>query len=224
MIDTVIISGGNIQDGFALGFLKKRIEEGQRESLALVAADKGMEWFMRNREFTPDLAVGDFDSLSEEGEAYMESLKDLEIVRLKPEKDDSDTQSAVNHMIREGVKEILIFGATGTRLDHVLANLGLLSMGKEQGVQIVLADQWNYITLVESGTVLKKEEQFGKYVSFFSVGGDVAGLSLKGFKYPLNRYHLTVADSGLTVSNEITEETAEITYDSGQLLMIMSRD
>ena len=102
MIDTVIISGGNIQDGFALGFLKKRIEEGQRESLALVAADKGMEWFMRNREFTPDLAVGDFDSLSEEGEAYMESLKDLEIVRLKPEKDDSDTQSAVNHMIREG--------------------------------------------------------------------------------------------------------------------------
>ena len=40
MIDTVIISGGNIQDGFALGFLKKRIEEGQRESLALVAADK----------------------------------------------------------------------------------------------------------------------------------------------------------------------------------------
>ena len=224
MIDTVIISGGNIQDGFALGFLKKRIEEGQRESLALVAADKGMEWFMRNREFTPDLAVGDFDSLSEEGEAYMESLKDLEIVRLKPEKDDSDTQSDVNHMISEGAKEILIFGATGTRLDHVLANLGLLSMGKEQGVQIVLADQWNYITLVESGTVLKKEEQFGKYVSFFSVGGDVAGLSLKGFKYPLNRYHLTVADSGLTVSNEITEETAEITYDSGQLLMIMSRD
>ena len=213
MIDTVIISGGNIQDGFALGFLKKRIEEGQRESLALVAADKGMEWFMRNREVTP-----------EEGEAYMESLKDLEIVRLKPEKDDSDTQSAVNHMIREGAKEILIFGATGTRLDHVLANLGLLSMGKKQGVQIVLADQWNYITLVESGTVLKKEEQFGKYVSFFSVGGDVAGLSLKGFKYPLNRYHLTVADSGLTVSNEITEETAEITYDSGQLLMIMSRD
>ena len=224
MIDTVIISGGNIQDGFALGFLKKRIEEGQRESLALVDADKGMEWFMRNREFTPDLAVGDFDSLSEEGEAYMESLKDLEIVRLKPEKDDSDTQSAVNHMIREGANEFLIFGATGTRLDHVLANLGLLSMGKEQGVQIVLADQWNYITLVESGTVLKKEEQFGKYVSFFSVGGDVAGLSLKGFKYPLNRYHLTVADSGLTVSNEITEETAEITYDSGQLLMIMSRD
>ena len=45
-----------------------------------------------------------------------------------------------------------------------------------------------------------------------------------GFKYPLNGYHLTVEDSGLTVSNEISEETAEILYESGQLLMIMSRD
>ena len=219
MKDVIIVSGGNIQRDFALDFLKKN----KTEKVDLIAADRGVEFF-KGTDWQPEVAVGDFDSLSAEGALYLQGLRETEIMRLKPEKDDSDTQSAVNHMIREGAKEILIFGATGTRLDHVLANLGLLSMGKEQGVQIVLADQWNYITLVESGTVLKKEEQFGKYVSFFSVGGDVAGLSLKGFKYPLNRYHLTVADSGLTVSNEITEETAEITYDSGQLLMIMSRD
>lgn len=224
MIDTIIISGGNIQNGFALDFLKKRIEESRGEKITLVAADKGMEWFMKNREFIPDLAVGDFDSLSEEGQKYMESLKGPEIIRLKPEKDDSDTQSAVNQMIRKGAKDILILGATGTRLDHVLANLGLLSMGKEKGVHIAIADQWNYITLAESGTILHREEQFGKYVSFFTVGGDVTGLTLKGFKYPLNGYHLTVEDSGLTVSNEISEETAEILYESGQLLMIMSRD
>ena len=224
MIDTIIISGGNIQNGFALDFLKKRIEESRGKKITLVAADKGMEWFMKNREFIPDLAVGDFDSLSEEGKKYMESLKGPEIIRLKPEKDDSDTQSAVNQMIRRGAKDILILGATGTRLDHVLANLGLLSMGKEKGVHIAIADQWNYITLVDSGTVLKKEEQFGKYVSFFTVGGDVSGLTLKGFKYPLDGYDLTVADSGLTVSNEIAAETAEVTYDRGSLLMIMSRD
>ena len=86
MIDTVIISGGNIQNGFALDFLKKRIKEGGRESLALVAADSGMEWFMRNREFIPDLAVGDFDSLSEEGKKYMESLNGLKIIRLNRKK------------------------------------------------------------------------------------------------------------------------------------------
>ena len=219
MKDVIIVSGGNIQRDFALDFLKKN----KTEKVDLIAADRGVEFF-KGTDWQPEVAVGDFDSLSAEGALYLQGLRETEIMRLKPEKDDSDTQSAVNQMIRKGAKDILILGATGTRLDHVLANLGLLSMGKEQGVRIAIADQWNYITLAESGTILHREEQFGKYVSFFTVGGDVTGLTLRGFKYPLNGYHLTVEDSGLTVSNEISEETAEILYESGQLLMIMSRD
>ena len=213
----VIISGGELNEEFVLSVLA------EEEKQYVIGVDRGME-FLYAHQILPNYIVGDFDSLSEEGEAYMRSLSDLEIIRLCPEKDDSDTQSAVNHIIEKGARDILIFGATGTRLDHVLANLGLLSMGKEQGVRIAIADQWNYITLAESGTILHREEQFGKYVSFFTVGGDVTGLTLRGFKYPLNGYRLTVADSGLTVSNEISEETAEILYESGQLLMIMSRD
>ena len=224
MIDTIIVSGGNIHSDFALDFLKKRIKEGGRESLALVAADSGMEWFMRNREFIPDLAVGDFDSLSEEGKKYMESLNGLKIIRLKPEKDDSDTQSAMNYAIRTGAKEIVIFGVTGNRVDHLMANFGLLILAQNQGAEVTLVDRYNYMKLISDGTVLKKSEQFGKYVSFFTVGGDVSGLTLKGFKYPLDGYDLTVADSGLTVSNEIAAETAEVTFDRGSLLMIMSRD
>ena len=219
MKDVIIVSGGNIQRDFALDFLKKN----KTEKVDLIAADRGVEFF-KGTDWQPEVAVGDFDSLSAEGALYLQGLRETEVMRLKPEKDDSDTQSAVNQMIRKGAKDILILGATGTRLDHVLANLGLLSMGKEQGVRIAIADQWNYITLAESGTILHREEQFGKYVSFFTVGGDVTGLTLRGFKYPLNGYHLTVEDSGLTVSNEISEETAEILYESGQLLMIMSRD
>ena len=248
MTDTIIVSGGDIQSDFALDFLEKKIKE--NEKICLIAADRGLEFFLEHQ-LLPDVAIGDFDSLSEEGRGFLEihekgsgngeipyggmmgwkvqksfrdEAKEITVIRLRPEKDDSDTQSAVNHMISEGSREILILGATGTRLDHVLANLGLLSMGREKGVHIALADQWNYITLVDSGTVLKKEEQFGKYVSFFTVGGDVSGLTLKGFKYPLDGYDLTVADSGLTVSNEIAAETAEVTYDRGSLLMIMSRD
>ena len=224
MIDTIIVSGGNIQDGFALGFLKKIENKCGRKNIILIAADKGMEWFMRNPEFVPDLVVGDFDSLSSEGQAYMDTVKDMEILRLKPEKDDSDTQSAMNQAVKRGAKEILILGATGTRLDHVMANMGLMSLGKKLGVKVSIVDNCNYITLIPSGTILRKEEQFGRYVSFFSVGGDVTGMTLRGFKYPLEGYHLKVEDSGLTVSNEIQEETAEVIYQSGQLMMIMSRD
>ena len=223
MIDTVIVSGGMIQKDFALDFLKKLQKENKDQKLQLVAADRGLDFF-RETGLVPDLADGDFDSVSAEGKAYLDSLTRTRIMKLQPEKDDTDTQSALNLVIDQGARSILILGATGGRLDHFLGNLGLLTLGKQKGVKVALADEQNYICLVESGTRLYKDRQFGKYVSFFTVGGDVTGLTLKGFKYPLNGYHLTVEDSGLTVSNEISEETAEILYESGQLLMIMSRD
>lgn len=219
MKDTIIVSGGNIHKDFALDFLKKN----KTENTCLIAADRGVEFFM-GTDLEPDVAVGDFDSLSAEGAKYMETLKHTEIRRLKPEKDDSDTQSAANYAIEQGTERIMILGATGNRIDHLMANFGLLMLGKTKQVQIVLIDAYNYMSLIESGMILKKEEQFGKYVSFFPIEGEVTGLTLKGFKYPLNSYTLKVEDSGLTVSNEISDPEAEVTFETGKLLMIMSRD
>ena len=68
--------------------------------------------------------------------------------RLVPEKDDSDTQSAMNLAIELGCDSIEILGATGSRLDHVLANLGLLSYGEKNSVSVSIADQNNYICLL----------------------------------------------------------------------------
>ena len=219
MKDTIIVSGGNIHKDFALDFLKKN----KTENTCLIAADRGVEFFM-GTDLEPDVAVGDFDSLSAEGAKYMETLKHTEIRRLKPEKDDSDTQSAANYAIEQGTERIMILGATGNRIDHLMANFGLLMLGKTKQVQIVLVDAYNYMSLIESGMILKKEEQFGKYVSFFPIEGEVTGLTLKGFKYPLNIFTLKVEDSGLTVSNEISDPEAEVTFETGKLLMIMSRD
>ena len=222
MIDTIVVSGGNIQEDFALDFLKKT-EEKQGKMPYLIAADKGLEFFLHTG-ICPDMAVGDFDSLSDEGEEFLKSLENTEICRLRPEKDDSDTQSAVCRAAERGGKNIVLFGCLGTRLDHIFANMGLLVWGQQRGIRVFIYDRYNYITMIESGTVLKRKEQFGKYVSFFSLGGDVSGLTLKGFKYPLNCHYLKVSDCGLTVSNEISEEEAEVTFDSGNLVMIMSRD
>lgn len=227
MIDTIIVSGGNIQKDFALDFLRENRIKAGRENLCLIAADRGLEFFMEIGEkegFLPDMAVGDFDSLSEKGKEYLEHISGLEICRLKPEKDDSDTQSAVLTAIRRGSRVIAILGATGSRIDHVFANIELLSLGKEHGVEIILADSCNYITLAKSVSVLERSSLFGKFVSFFPVGGYVECLTLRGFHYPLTGHLLTAADSGLTVSNEIVEERAVVTYESGTLLMIMSRD
>ena len=237
MIDTIIVSGGDIQSDFALYFLKKNIEKAGRENIRLIAADRGLEFFL-DYLILPDVVIGDFDSLSEDGKNFLEMQNEdipyggmlewklqkgegkvVEVVRLRPEKDDSDTQSAMNYAIQNGAKEIVILGVTGNRVDHLMANFGLLILAQKQDTEVALADRYNYMKLIPSGTILKKAEQFGKYVSFFPLGGDVTGLTLEGYKY-----HLTTADSGLTVSNEISEEYAKVTYESGTLLMIMSRD
>ena len=242
MIDTIIVSGGDIQSDFALYFLKKNIEKAGRENIRLIAADRGLEFFL-DYLILPDVVIGDFDSLSEDGKNFLEMQNEdipyggmlewklqkgegkvVEVVRLRPEKDDSDTQTAMNYAIQNGSNEILILGVTGNRVDHLMANFGLLILAQKQDTEVALADRYNYMKLIPSGTILKKAEQFGKYVSFFPLGGDVTGLTLEGFKYPLDKYHLTTADSGLTVSNEISEEYAKVTYESGTLLMIMSRD
>ena len=110
MKDVIIVSGGNIQRDFALDFLKKN----KTEKVDLIAADRGVEFF-KGTDWQPEVAVGDFDSLSAEGALYLQGLRETEIMRLKPEKDDSDTQSAVNFAIDRGAERITILGATGNR-------------------------------------------------------------------------------------------------------------
>lgn len=221
MIDTIIVSGGNIQKDFALPFIKKEIEK--KQDILLIAADRGLD-FLLEAGVLPTVAIGDFDSLSMSGKEYLERAGKTEIIRLKPEKDDSDTQSALMYAAGKGAKNIAIFGATGTRIDHLMANLGLLLLGEKRKLHVEIFDAYNRISLAGNGEILEREKQFGNYVSFFSIGGDVTGLTLEGFKYPLQEYHLKMEDCGLTVSNEIVEERAKITFSSGKLLMIMSRD
>ena len=208
MIDTVIVSGGMIQKDFALDFIRKIEEERKGKKLLLLAADRGLDFFLETG-LVPDIVDGDFDSLSGAGKAYLESLDHTEIVRLNPEKDDTDTQSTLNLAIRRGAKNILILGATGGRLDHFIGNMGLLGYGRQKGVNVILADAQNYICLVENGYIIRKDSE---------------GLTLKGFKYPLDHYRLTTDNCGRTVSNEIQEEKAKVLYEKGSLLMIMSRD
>ena len=78
-------------------------------------------------------------------------------------------------------------------------------------------------TPVEKEFSLRKEEQYGTYVSLFPMGETVEGLTLEGFKYPLDHYQLKDRE-GLGVSNEITADTATVSWEQGVLLMIQSKD
>lgn len=212
----VIISGGHIDDAFAVGWLEKNKYD------LMIAADSGMNFLHRNG-IVPDIIAGDFDSAKEESVAYFQGLNNVQVMKLNPIKDDTDTEFVIREAIRRGAKEITVLGATGTRLDHVLANVNLLGIGLEESVFINLVDKHNRIRMIDDSLEVKRAEQFGDYVSVLPVKGDAKGVTLKGMKYTLKEADITCFSS-LGVSNEIVDETAKISVKQGILLVVESRD
>ena len=122
-----------------------------------------------------------------------------------------------------GAEEIHIVGGTGSRLDHMLANVYLLGLLREQGISAYLVDAHNRVQVIDQRIVIKKETQYGKYVSLLPFMGAVEGITLKGMKYPLEDYTLDHCHS-IGISNEITGEQAEIEFRTGRLVVIESKD
>lgn len=125
--------------------------------------------------------------------------------------------------MEQGCKKIHILGATGSRMDHVLGNIHLLGMAMEHGVEALMVDANNRIRMVNQGLALRKEEQYGNYVSLLPFTPQVTGLTLKGFKYQVEDFTLKCCHS-LGVSNEIAAEQAEIAFQEGTLVVVESRD
>lgn len=216
-MQALIITGGSIDDAFTLNFIKENPCD------LMIAADSGMEFFYRNG-LVPNVIVGDFDSVKKGVlEYFRKNNPDIKVMKFQPEKDETDTELALRTAMEAGCEKIWLLGATGTRLDHVLGNIHLLGMAMEQGCECIMLDAHNRIRMLKQGIRLKKAEQYGDYISLFPFTPTVKGLTLTGFKYPLQKYELQCYHS-LGVSNEITQEEAEISFEDGILLMMESRE
>lgn len=212
---TIIINGGNIEDDFALHFMQKETYD------YVIAVDKGLEFCYRAG-IRPDEMLGDFDSARPETKNYFEKLS-IPVQLYKPEKDQTDMENAMRLAIKRGSSEIMVLGATGTRMDHVLGSIYDLAIALEAGIPCALIDSHNRIRMIKKNLVIKKSKQYGKYVSILPFGGKVEKITLKGFYYPLNEYQMQ-ADEGLGISNEIVDEEAEISLGSGRLIVVESKD
>lgn len=215
----LIISGGSIEDAFAVDWIK------QYQPDYIIVADSGME-FMRCAGLVPDMIIGDFDSVAPETlEIFRTECMQKGIIwkELNPVKDNTDTEFAIREAMALGTKEIVILGGTGTRLDHVLGNIALLGIGLEESISIQLVDIHNRIRIIDKPLQLKRDEQFGTMVSLVPYFGEVRGLTLKGFKYPLQDFTMG-GFSSLGISNEIVAEVAEISFEEGYLIVIEARD
>jgi thiamine pyrophosphokinase len=190
----------------------------------VVAADGGA------RHATPlgldiDRWVGDGDSISE---AELERLRDrgIPIDLVAVEKDESDTELAIQAAVAAGADEVIVLGAFGgSRLDHAIANLTLLAHPALGRRAAILLDRSARVRLVRApgpdgrSVFMPLLGRVGDFVSLIPFGGDAAGLTTSGLQYPL-RDEALVLGSARGLSNVRRSDDASFTLGRGAILVI----
>lgn len=187
----------------------------------VIAADGGLA-YCGLLEIEPDLILGDFDSV---GEAEQQAISILEkeipdrIIRLKPEKDDTDMMAAIRIGLDKGYRDFRILAGTGGRFDHTLANIQTLLFLKRHDACGYLIDGSGMMLVIENEEVRFQKNLEG-YLSCFSLCEKSEGVTMKGLKFTLQDATIT-NDYPIGISNEFIDEEAVISVEQGQLLLIL---
>ncbi|MBP1999815.1 thiamine pyrophosphokinase [Paenibacillus shirakamiensis] len=186
----------------------------------IIGADRGA-LFLILHGVQPHLSVGDFDSINE-AEFEMVKQHSGQVISCDAyDKNLTDMELALELAINKGVQDVLMFGATGSRLDHTLANIQMLNHAMPNHVNISIIDANNYITLTDCS--YRVEDKGYTYVSLLPMTSNVTGINIEGFLYPLVNATLTQGQS-LGISNKLVGPFGQIYIKSGKLLIIQSRD
>ncbi|MDE5950125.1 MAG: thiamine diphosphokinase [Acetatifactor sp.] len=195
--------------------------EVSREDL-LIAVDGGLD-YCELLGLEPDLVLGDFDSAGETQLAQValwEEQSPERVIRLKPEKDDTDTLAAIRVALERGYTSFLLYGATGGRLEHTIANIQCLLFLKRHGAVGYLMDGLGMCFVMEDEEVRFRASMEG-YLSLFSLGGKALGVNIRGMKYELEDEEIT-NDFPIGISNEFIGQEAAGSVRQGQLLGIVT--
>jgi thiamine pyrophosphokinase len=175
----------------------------------IIAADGGLR-HTEKLGITPDVILGDFDSLG-----HIPAGANVFPV----EKDDTDAMLAVRRGLQLGYRDFLLYGSLdGPRLDHTVANFQTLQFLCDHDAFGILAGVNTMAAVVKNGSLSFPAGCEGT-VSVFCMGRDASGVTLKGLYYPLENGTLT-AGFPLGVSNHFTGDAAEISVKDGSLLVI----
>ena len=178
----------------------------------VICADGGYS-YAKAVGITVDYLISDFDSL----EKNEFCSGDTKLIELSSEKDETDTLAAVKLGLELGYAEFIIYASLGGRLDHTIANINTLNFILDKGARGRLVGRDAALEIIKENRTF--ENMRGKSLSLFSFHPHIPVVTLKGFKYPLNRYELSMSDS-VGISNIIACDTATIIIERGRLLVI----
>ncbi|PIC81434.1 thiamine diphosphokinase [Sporosarcina sp. P18a] len=194
-----------------------------QEDTVYIGVDRGALYLLE-KGIQPNEAVGDFDSVTEEQLKQINS--NVEIVhRAHEDKDETDTELAVQRALAYEPDYIILTGVTGGRLDHLQSALHLLyrMQAENRKVKFKIHNTTNDIRVMLPGVRRVKKDARYPYTSFFSFGPVVTGLTLTGFKYETVNERLEMGVTRFT-SNETVADVCTISFREGICLMVRSSD
>jgi len=158
-----------------------------------------------------DMVIGDLDTVNEK---KITIHADVEIVN-KPSQDLNDFEKALIWLKDKGFKKIILFGLTGERTDHVLANLSVLSRYLPYFEFEIYGQEAKVYFLSGENDFLEFTSKSGCAISLIALT-KAHGITSSGLKYPLNNMSL---EWGIKEgsSNEAVQQNIQIRIDSGVL-------
>ena len=180
----------------------------------VIAADGGYRALQRTG-LHPDLVVGDFDSL---GAAPDEK----QVVTLPKVKDVTDTWAAIRLGEERGYREFRLYGCTGGRIEHTLANLQTVADVTAKGEICRLYDKNQVVLGISGGTTLEFGPEKHGFVSLFAHTDRCTGVTLRGLKYTLEDGELGNCFP-LGVSNEFLGVPSSVTIGTGVAILVLER-
>lgn len=182
----------------------------------VIAADGGTHHVLATG-VTPDIIIGDLDSLSPGTLARMKAAG-VQIARFSPRKNETDLELALLHAAREGATEIVILAALGGRLDQTLANVLLLALPELKGIDVRIVEGTQEAFLIQGEATIDGSP--GDTVSLIPLGGNAEGMTTDGLEWPLDEEVLRFGPAR-GVSNVLTAPQAHVRVRRGVLLCVV---
>lgn len=204
----LIVGNGKIRDYMI-------INEKLLDSYDYVISVDGGARHLEYLSMSPDIMIGDFDSIDDR---FLEKYTHIKKEIFLKEKDLTDSELAFNELEKLKPELVHIVGFLGDRWDHSLSNVLLLEKYKHINIHII--DEKNEIFYCNK--FCKIERKKGYYLSAVPLS-DISGLTIKGSKYKLENKQL-VFPSSRTISNEWVEKYITVEYTEGKLIIFISQD
>lgn len=181
----------------------------------LVAVDGGLR-HLQALGRPPQVLIGDLDSVTE-ADIEWASAAGGRVLRYPPEKDETDLELALDLARAEGYTTILLVGALGGRVDHLLGNLSLLAHPVLGGLDARIVEPGMEVFLIRDEREI--EGRAGDLISLLPLFGVARGVRTQGLQYPLRDEDLLPYRTR-GISNVMLGSRAVVSLESGLLLCV----